>query len=117
MSLNFRMLLLFYHYIIVYADYIGIMLLRRSDIMWFYASRSLSYPSKKDEDLWNRIGGSVCPIFQRVQIIYEIEFSYASFMLSLRCHLCVFYTDYASTKNSPKKFCYVNTILLRLFML
>ena len=46
MSLNFRMILLCYHCVIVYADYTRIMLLQRSCVMWFRASQSLLYPLK-----------------------------------------------------------------------
>ena len=55
-------------------------------------------PSKKEEDLRNRMGGSVRSKFQKVQRIHELECLYASFMLSLRYHLCGFYKGYASTK-------------------
>ena len=71
----------------------------------------------KKEDPRNGMGGSVRSKFQKVQRIHELECLYASFMLSLRYRLCGFYTDYASTKKSPKKLCYVNTMLLCLFML
>ena len=74
-------------------------------------------PSKKEEDSRNRMGGLVRSTFKKVQRIHELEFLYASFMLSLCYRLCSFYTDYASTKKSPKKLCYVNTMLLYLFML
>ena len=73
--------------------------------------------SKKNEYPRNRMGNSVRSTFQKVQRIHELEFPYASFMLSLRYHLCGFYTDYASTKKSPKRLCYVNTMLLRLVMI
>ena len=53
---------------------------------------------KKDDDSRNRMGGSVRSTFQKVQIIHELEFSYASFLLSLRYPLYKLYTDYASTK-------------------
>ena len=55
-------------------------------------------PSKKEEDMRNRIGGWFWSTFQKVQIINELELLYASFMLSLCYCLCGFYTDYASTK-------------------
>ena len=74
-------------------------------------------PPKKEEDSINMIVGSVQSTFQKVQIIHELEFLYAPFMISLRYHLCNFYTDYALTKKYPKKLCYVNTIILCLFML
>ena len=72
---------------------------------------------KKKEYPRNGMGGSVRSTFQKVQRIHELEFSYACFMLSLRYRLCSFNTDYASTKKSPKHLCYVNTMLLCLFML
>ena len=55
-------------------------------------------PSKKEEDSRNRMGGSVWSTFQKIQIIHELEFLYASFILSLRYLLCVLYTDYDYTK-------------------
>ena len=55
-------------------------------------------PSKKEEDLRNRIGGSGWLTFQKAQRVHELEFLYASFMLSLRYHLRGFYKDYDSTK-------------------
>ena len=70
----------------------------------------------KDDDSRNRWArGSVRSIFQKVQIIHELGFSYASFLLSLRYCLCVVYTLYASTKKCSKKLCYINTMLLRSF--
>ena len=60
-------------------------------------------PPKKEEDSRNRMGDSDQSSFQKVQRIHELEFLYASFMLSLRYLLCGLYTDYASTK----KQCYV----------
>ena len=36
---------------------------------------------RKDDNLGNRMGGSVRSTFQKVQIIHDIEFEYASFML------------------------------------
>ena len=47
MSLNFRMRILCYRYVIVYVYYTHIVLLQRSDDTWFYASRSLLYFSKE----------------------------------------------------------------------
>ena len=64
---------------------------------------------KKDDNSLNRIGGSVRSTIQKVQIIHELEFLYASFMISLCYRLCVFYTDYASTKKSPNNLCHVNS--------
>ena len=55
--------------------------------------------SKKEDNLNNRMGGSVRSTFQKVQRIDELEFSYASFMLSLHYRLCGFYKEYASAKN------------------
>ena len=74
-------------------------------------------PSKKEDDSINRMVDSVRSTFQKVQRINELEFLYASFMLSLHYRLCVFYKGYASTKKSLKKLCYVNTMLLCLFMI
>ena len=74
-------------------------------------------PLKKEDDLRNIMGGLVRSTFQKVQIIHEIEFLYASCMLSLRYRLCVFYTDYDLTKKSPKKLCYINTVILCLFII
>ena len=54
-SLNFRMLLLCYHYITDYAVFTRIILLQRSDIIWFSDYWSLRYPSKKDDDSRNMI--------------------------------------------------------------
>ena len=73
--------------------------------------------SKKEDNLSNRMGGLVQSSFQKVQIIDELKFLYASFMLSLRYRLCGFYKGCASTKKSLKKLCYVNTMFLYLFML
>ena len=47
----------------------------------------------------------------------RFKFLCASFMLSLRYRLCGFYKDYSMTKMSPNKLCYVNTMILCLFML
>ena len=55
-------------------------------------------PSKEEDYLRNRMGGSFWSTFQKVQRIHELELSYASFMLSLCYHLCVLYIDYASAK-------------------
>ena len=74
-------------------------------------------PSKKEVDSRNRMGGLVRSTSQIVEIIHELEFLYASFMLSLHYRSCVFYNDYAMKKMSPKKLCYVNNMLLCLFML
>ena len=63
------------------------------------------------------MGGSDRSSFQKVQRIDELKCVYDSFMLSLRYRLCGFYKGYASTKKSLKKLCYVNTMLLCLFML
>ena len=69
---------------------------------------------QKDDYPRNSTGGEVQSTFQKVKIIHELEFLYASFMLSLCYCLCVLYTDYASTKKSQKNFCYVNTMFLNL---
>ena len=73
--------------------------------------------SKKEDNLSNRMGGSVWSSFQKVQRIDELNFLYASFMISLRYRLCGFYEGYDSTKKSLKKLCYVNTMILFVFML
>ena len=70
---------------------------------------------RKEDDLRNRMGGSVWSTIQKVQRIHEIGFLYAYFLLSLRYHFCGLYTDYASTLKSPKKLCYVNTMIMLLF--
>ena len=72
---------------------------------------------RKDDDLRNRMGGLVWSTFQKVQRIHELEFLYASFLLSFRYCSCILYTDYASTKKSPKKLCYVINMLLPFFVL
>ena len=66
---------------------------------------------QKDDDLSNRMGGSVRSTFQKVQMTNEIECLYAFFMLLLRYYLYTFYTNYASTK----KRCYMVFMLLGLF--
>ena len=57
----------------------------------------------KDDDLYDWIGGLGWSKNQKVQRVHQIECLYASFMLSLRYYLCLFCTNYASTK----KQCYV----------
>ena len=47
MSLHFRMVILCYCYVIVYAYYTHIMILQRSNVTWFYDSHSLLYFSKE----------------------------------------------------------------------
>ena len=69
--------------------------------------------SKKQDNLNDRVGGSVRSTFQEVQIIHELEFSNASFMLSLHNQLCGFYKDYASAK----KRCYMALLLSVSFIL
>ena len=73
--------------------------------------------------------GLVWSKFQKVQIIKELAFLYASFMLYLCCCLGFLYTDYAFTNKwcymdfiilsifytSPNKLCYVTTMYLCLF--
>ena len=54
--------------------------------------------SQKEDNSSNRMGGWVRSTFQAIQRIHEIEFSNASFMLSLHYRLCGFYKDYASIK-------------------
>ena len=66
----------------------------------------------KNDISCNTMGDSVHSTFQKVQRVHELEFSYASSILSLRYHLYVLYTDYYSTKKCPKNLCYVNTMLL-----
>ena len=73
--------------------------------------------SNKEDSLINSMGGSVRSSFQKVQRIDELKFLYASFMLSLRYRSCGFYKGYDLTKKSLKKLCYVNTMLICLFML
>ena len=55
--------------------------------------------------------------FRRSREFMSLKFLYASFMLSLRYRLCGFYKGYASAKKSLKKLCYVNTMLLCVFMI
>ena len=62
-------------------------------------------PSNKEEDSRNSMGGLVRSAFQKVQIIHELEFLYASFVLSLCYCLCGFHKDCILTKKSPKKLC------------
>ena len=72
--------------------------------------------SQKGDNSSNSMGGSVRSTFQEVQRIHELQFLYASFMLSLSYRLCSFYKDYAMTKMSSKNLCYNNTMLLYLFI-
>ena len=106
------MLLLWYHYVIFYADVTRIILLQRSPqrIVVMLIPEPL-----KDDDSPSRMGGLLRSKIQKVQIIHKLEFSYASFVLSLCYRLCGFYTDYALKKKSSKKLCYVTTTLLCLF--
>ena len=67
---------------------------------------NMSKPNK-DDDLRDWMGGSVWSTIQKVQRGHQLECSYASFMLPLRYYLCLFYTNYASTK----KQCYVVSFL------
>ena len=53
---------------------------------------------QKDDDSRDRMGGLVWSTIQKVQRVHQLECSYASFMLSLRYYLCLFYTNYDSTK-------------------
>ena len=59
--------------------------------------------SWKDDNSRNWMGGSVHSKTQKVQRVHRLECLYASFMLSLRYYLCLFYKKYASTK----KQCYI----------
>ena len=68
---------------------------------------------QKDDNLREWMGGLVWSTIQKVQIVHQLECSYASFMLSLRYYLCLFYTNYASTK---KKQCYVVSCLSVYFL-
>ena len=70
---------------------------------------NMSKPGKDDDDnsrdwMNGALGRSKT---QKVQIFHQLSFSYASIMLSLRYYLCLFYTNYASTK----KQCYVVSCL------
>ena len=58
---------------------------------------------EKDNDSRDWIGGSDLSKIQKVQRVHQLECLYASIILSLRYSLCLFYTNYASTK----KQCYV----------
>ena len=116
-SFHFRMLPLCYHYVIIYAYFTQIMLLQRSSVMLFHAHQYFFAYSKNEDNSRNRMGGLVLSTFQGVHLIHGVKFSYASFMLSLRYRSCGSYKDYTMTKISPKKLCYVNNMLLCLFML
>ena len=93
------------------------MLLQRSSVTSFHAHQSIFTSSKKKDILINRMGGSVQSSFQEVQRIHELQFLYAFFMLSLLYRLYNFYKDYAPKKMFIKNLCYVNTMLLCLFMI
>ena len=54
---------------------------------------------QKDDDLRNWMGGSVCSTIQKVQGVHKLECSYASFMLSLRYYVCLFYTKIFTKPN------------------
>ena len=58
---------------------------------------------QKDDDSRDWMGSSVRSTIQKVHRVHQLECSYASFMLSLRYYLCLFYTKHASTKEQ----CYV----------
>ena len=62
---------------------------------------------QKDDNLRDWIGGSVRSTIQKVQRVHQLEYPYATFMLLFRYYLCLFYTNYASTK----KQCYVVSCL------
>ena len=74
---------------------------------------SMSKP-QKDDDLSDWMGCSVRSKIQKVQRVDQLECSYASFMLSLRYYLCLFYTNYASTK---KRCCFVSCLLVYFYLL
>ena len=57
----------------------------------------------KDDDSCDWMGGLVRSTIQKVQRVHQLVCSYASFMLLLHYYLCLFYTNYASTK----KQCYI----------
>ena len=67
---------------------------------------------QKDDDTREWMGGLFWSKTQKVQRVHQFECSYASFMLSLRYYLCLFYTNYASTK----KQCYVVSCLSVYFL-
>ena len=66
---------------------------------------NMSKPGKDDDEDsrdW-MIGASGRSKTHKVQRVHQLSFLYASIMISLRYYLCLFYTNYASTK----KQCYV----------
>ena len=67
---------------------------------------------QKDDDSLDWMGGSVWSTIQKVQRVHQLECLYASFMISLRYYLCLFYTNYASTK----KQCYFVSCLSVYFL-
>ena len=67
---------------------------------------------QKDDDLSDRMGGSLRSKIQKVQRTHQLESTYASFMLLSCYYLCLFYTKYASTK----KQCYVVLYFLVCFL-
>ena len=73
------MLSLRYYLCLFYTN----MLLQRSSVTLFHAHQYIFNSSKKGGNLSNRMGGLVRSTFQEVQRIHELEFSNASFMLSL----------------------------------
>ena len=59
---------------------------------------SLLFTSSKKGDNWsNRMGGSVRSTFQGVQIIHDLEFLNASFMLSLHFFFIIDYAVFTKT--------------------
>ena len=77
MSLNFRMLLLYYHYIF------SLSIMRFLQVLWFTKAAILygfmilgllCASSKKEEDLRNSMGGLVRSTFQKVERIHELEY-------------------------------------------
>ena len=121
MSLNFQMLLLCYHYICFHYLLCGFYKDYGSPKQWYYMvlwfSVSFILPQRRRWIL--EIGWEVRfgQHFRRQREFMSLNISYASLMLSLHYRSCSFYKDYALTKKSPKKLCYVNTMLLCLFML
>ena len=81
----------------------GLCLCKETILYGFMILGLFRAPSKKGEDSRNRMGGLVRSTFQKVQRMNELEFSYASFMLSLHYRLYVFSKDYASSKNGYSK--------------
>ena len=80
MSLDFCMLLLCYHYVIVYAVFTRIMLLQRSDIMWSVLCFSVSFiPTQRIK----RIRGIVWEIWFGQHFRSYREFMSLNFLMLL----------------------------------